>query len=184
MRVSPCVPLILTAFLATASTADTTECFSSASAVWGAHPGSHATWRLRLPGHEGTKCWFARGSRDLSAPRIRQVADSPRRAVYEEADRRTPEPTIRASSRVKASAVDAPGERAARSTSQDTLLPTEHGSLSILVWAGRPDAHRFHMGGCICGAGAHRGHVCNGMIASCTDQALRVTLRSPFGQRQ
>jgi hypothetical protein len=27
-----------------------------------AHPGSHATWRLRLPGHQGTKCWFARAS--------------------------------------------------------------------------------------------------------------------------
>jgi hypothetical protein len=35
------------------------ECLSSANAVWAAHPGSHATWRLRLPGHEGVKCWFA-----------------------------------------------------------------------------------------------------------------------------
>jgi hypothetical protein len=38
------------------------ECLSSASAVWAAHPGSHATWRLRLPGHEGVKCWFASGN--------------------------------------------------------------------------------------------------------------------------
>jgi hypothetical protein len=37
------------------------ECLSSANAVWAAHPGSHATWRLRLPGHEGVKCWFATG---------------------------------------------------------------------------------------------------------------------------
>jgi hypothetical protein len=37
------------------------ECLSSANAVWAAHPGAHATWRLRLPGHEGVKCWFARG---------------------------------------------------------------------------------------------------------------------------
>jgi hypothetical protein len=36
------------------------ECLSSADAVWAAHPGSHATWRLRLPGHEGVKCWFVR----------------------------------------------------------------------------------------------------------------------------
>jgi hypothetical protein len=136
MRVSPHIPLIVTAFIAMASTADTTECLSSASAVWSAHPGSHATWRLRLPGHEGTKCWIARGSADLSVPRVRQI-ESPRGAVYEEADRRTLEPTVRASGR-KASAVDAPGESAARSTSQDTLLPTEHGPLSILVWAGRP----------------------------------------------
>jgi hypothetical protein len=138
MRVSPYVPLMLTALISMASAAHTTECFSSASAVWAADPGSHATWRLRLPGHEGTKCWFARGSKDLSAPRVRQVADSPRVPVYEEADRRTLEPTIRANSHVKASAVDAPGESTARSTSQDTLLPTEHRPLSILVWAGRP----------------------------------------------
>jgi hypothetical protein len=38
------------------------ECLSSANAVWAAHPGAHAVWRLRLPGHEGVKCWFARGS--------------------------------------------------------------------------------------------------------------------------
>jgi hypothetical protein len=35
------------------------ECLSSANAVWAVHPGSHAKWRLRLPGHEGVKCWFA-----------------------------------------------------------------------------------------------------------------------------
>ena len=140
MRVSLYVPLILTALISMASAAHTTECLSSASAVWAAHPGSHATWRLRLrlPDHEGTKCWFARGSRDLSTLRVRQVADSPRRAVYEEADRRTLEPTIRASSQAKASAVDALGESTARSASQDTLLPTERGPVSILVWAGRP----------------------------------------------
>jgi hypothetical protein len=137
MRVSR-VLLVLTAFIAMASAADATECLSSAGAVWAAHPGSHATWRLRLPGHEGTKCWFARGSTDLSAPRVGQVADSPRREVYEEADRRTVGLTIRASSHTKASAVDAPGERPARSTSQDTLVPIERGPLSILVWAGRP----------------------------------------------
>ena len=139
MRVSLYVPLILAALISMASAAHTTECLSSASAVWAAHPGSHATWRLRLPGREGTKCWFAKGSRDLSAPRVRQVADSPRRAVYEEADHRTLEPTIGASSQVKASAVDAPGESYGhRSTSQDILLPTERGPLSILVWAGTP----------------------------------------------
>ena len=137
MRVSTYVPPILTAFIAMASAAPATECLSSASAVWAAHPGSHATWRLRLPGHEGTKCWFATGSRELAAARVRQVADSLRGGVYEEADRRAVGPTIRASSEAKASAVDAPGERVARSTSQDTLLPTDRGPLSILVWAGR-----------------------------------------------
>jgi hypothetical protein len=95
-------------------------------------------WSLRLPGHEGTKCWYAGGSRDTSASRVRQVADSPRRAVYEGGDRRTPEATVHASSQVKGSAVGASGQKPARSTSQDTLLPTEHGPLSILVWAGRP----------------------------------------------
>jgi hypothetical protein len=138
MRVSPYVPLILPAFIAMASAAHTTECLSSASAVWAAHPGSHATWRLRLPGHEGTKCWFARGSTNLTVRRIRQVRDSPRGAAYGEADRRTVGRTIRASSQAKAPAVDTPGEGSAGSMSQDTLLPTEGGPLSILAWAGRP----------------------------------------------
>jgi len=52
------VPLVLTVFIATASTAHA-ECLSSAEAVWAAHPGSHAIWRLRLPGHIGEKCWYA-----------------------------------------------------------------------------------------------------------------------------
>jgi hypothetical protein len=43
-----------------------------------------------------------------------------------------------ASSEVTASAVDAPGESHARSTSQDTLAATEREPLSILVWAGKP----------------------------------------------
>src|SRR5258706_5007349 len=80
------VPLIFAAFIGMASTAHAVECLSSASAVWNAHPGSHATWRLRLPGHEGTKCWFANSSTNLSAPRVRQdgVVDSRR------AERRLP----------------------------------------------------------------------------------------------
>jgi len=52
------VPLVLTVFIAMASTAHA-ECLSSAEAVWAAHPGSHAMWRLRLPGHIGEKCWYA-----------------------------------------------------------------------------------------------------------------------------
>jgi hypothetical protein len=137
MRVSPYVPVILTAFIAMASAAHTTECLSSASDVWAAHPGSHATWRLRLPGHEGKKCWFARGSTNLP-PRVRQARDSLRGAVYGAADPRTLGRTISASSQAKASAADTAGEMSARSTSQDTVLASERGPLSILVWAGRP----------------------------------------------
>src|SRR5215470_11303340 len=79
----------LAAFIATASSAHAAECLSSASAVWNVHPGSHATWRLRLPGHEGTKCWFAKRTMNPSAPRVRPdpAADSPRGAIYREADR-------------------------------------------------------------------------------------------------
>jgi hypothetical protein len=73
------------ALIATTSTAPA-ECLSSAGAVWSAHPGSHATWRLRLAGHQGTKCWFARGPKIVQAPRIRQAADSPRARA---AERRT-----------------------------------------------------------------------------------------------
>src|SRR5258707_5619376 len=51
--------VFIAAMLAALSVPARSECLSSASAVWNAHPGSHATWRLRLPGHEGEKCWFA-----------------------------------------------------------------------------------------------------------------------------
>jgi hypothetical protein len=78
-------PLILTAFIAMTSTGHA-ECLSSAGAVWNAHPGSHAMWRLRLAGHEGTKCWFAGGPKIVQARRIRQVVDSPR---ARDAERRT-----------------------------------------------------------------------------------------------
>jgi len=71
--------LALAAFIAMASNAHAVECLSSASAVWSAHPGSHATWRLRLPGHEGEKCWFTKSSTNLPAGRVRQ--DVIRRAI-------------------------------------------------------------------------------------------------------
>lgn len=34
-------------------------CFPSASAVLRNHPGGHASWTMRAPGHEGTQCWYA-----------------------------------------------------------------------------------------------------------------------------
>ncbi len=71
------VPLILAAFIATASSANAVECLPSASAVWSAHPGSHATWRLRLPGHEGTKCWYSGSGRKVTN------ADASRDAAHE-----------------------------------------------------------------------------------------------------
>jgi hypothetical protein len=71
MRVFRRIPfiLILTGFITIASAAHATECLSSADAVWAAHPGSHATWRLQLPGHVGEKCWFA-------SPRERKGTDA------------------------------------------------------------------------------------------------------------
>jgi hypothetical protein len=109
------------------------ECLSSAEAVWNAHPGSHATWRLRLPGYEGVKCWFAKGSTNLQAPRVRPdlFVDSPR---GKEPDRQTDGQAKRESSQVKASAADVPDETPARSESQQTLAPAERGPRSILVW--------------------------------------------------
>ncbi len=70
------VPLVLTVFIATASTAHA-ECLSSAEAVLAAHPGSHATWRLRLPGHIGEKCW------DAASKSPAMQTDVPRDAGYE-----------------------------------------------------------------------------------------------------
>jgi hypothetical protein len=106
-------PLILTAFIAMTLSAHA-ECLSSAGAVWNAHPGSHATWRLRLAGHQGTKCWFARGSKIAEAPRIRQVVDSPRARA---AERRTDG-----------------HESPARLDSEQTSPSSERGPPSILQW--------------------------------------------------
>jgi hypothetical protein len=58
MRVPRRVALILTVFIAIASSAYA-ECLSSAESVLAAHQGSHAVWTRRLPGHVGEKCWFA-----------------------------------------------------------------------------------------------------------------------------
>ncbi len=112
------------------------QCLSSADAVWAAHPGSHAVWTLRLPGHEGEKCWLARDSTNLPAPRVRKdgVVNSPRGA---EADPRTDGQTKRASSQAKASAVDGLDQSPARLESQDALPSHERGPSSILIW-GRP----------------------------------------------
>src|SRR6266436_74486 len=98
--------LLIAAMLAALSVPARSECLSSAEAVWNAHPGSHATWRLRLPGREGTKCWFARGSTNQQVPRIRQVVDSPR------GTRADPRPD----------------------GSPHALAPTERAPLSILIW--------------------------------------------------
>jgi hypothetical protein len=58
MRVPQRVPLILTASIAIASSAQA-ECLSSAESVLAAHPGSRAVWTRRMPEHVGEKCWFA-----------------------------------------------------------------------------------------------------------------------------
>ena len=116
------VPLVLAVFIATASTAHA-ECLSSAEAVWAAHPGSHAMWRLRMPGHIGEKCWYAPSeSKEMQS-------DAPRNVGSEIAP-------------VSAIAVPRP-----RPQFQDALAETEHAPLpasakptsagearSILMW--------------------------------------------------
>jgi hypothetical protein len=111
MRVSPRIPfiLILTAFIAIASGAHATECLSSASAVWAAHSGSHATWRLRLPGHIGEKCWFASSSKS--------------KAIHVDASR----DAAREIRPVGATSAPAP-----RPGPQDTLAETERGPSAVL----------------------------------------------------
>ena len=116
------VPLVLAVFIATASTAHA-ECLSSAEAVWAAHPGSHAMWRLRMPGHIGEKCWYAPSeSKEMQT-------DAPKNVGSETA-------------LVSATAVPRP-----RPQLQDTLAETERAPLpasakpastgearSILIW--------------------------------------------------
>src|SRR6266446_5545014 len=120
------VPVIAAMLIALSAPADA-ECLPSAKAVWSAHPASHATWRLRLLGHVGTKCWLAKGSTNLPASRVRQdrVVDSRRGTVHGEADRGTDGQTQPASGEVKASATDGSDQSPARVTAQETLVPTE-----------------------------------------------------------
>jgi hypothetical protein len=113
---------------------------------------------MQLPGHEGTKCWFARGSTkqeatkqeaprntlshapvmgfargstNQEAPRIRPVLDSPQAT---EADSRIGGQIKRASGQLKASAADPPDETPARAESQDTLPLHKREPSSILIW--------------------------------------------------
>jgi hypothetical protein len=82
------------------------DCLSSASAVWAAHPGSHAAWRLPLKGHEGEKCWF-------TASRSKAHADASRDTGHEIGS-------------MVATAVPLP-----RSRSQNTLSATERRPSSV-----------------------------------------------------
>ena len=112
--------LLIAAMLAALSVPARSECLPGADAVWNAHPGSHATWRLRLPGHEGTKCWYA-GSKSKVTD-----ADASRDAAHE-------------ITTVSTTAFPLPRPR-----SQDALSDTERGPLpepasagearSILIW--------------------------------------------------
>jgi hypothetical protein len=120
--------LLIAAILAALSVPARSECLSSASAVWAVHPGSHPNWRLRLPGHVGEKCWYAKNSSTLPAPRAQQVVDSPRRP---EVDWRTDGQ----SGQAKALAADQPNETPARS--QETSPPQLREPSSILIW-GKP----------------------------------------------
>jgi hypothetical protein len=120
--------LLIAAILAALSVPARSECLSSASAVWAVHPGSHPNWRLRLPGHVGEKCWYAKNSTNLPAPRAQQVGDSPRR---QEVDRRTDGQ----SGQAKALAADQLNETPARS--QETSPPQLGEPSSILIW-GKP----------------------------------------------
>src|SRR6267154_3922375 len=127
--------LLIAAVLAALSLPARSECLSSASAVWAVHPGSHPNWRLRLPGHVGEKCWYAKNSTNLPAPQVqeRRVQDSPRRT---ESDPRADGQTKRVSREVKPSTADQPNETA-RSESQETSPPQQRGPTSILIW-GKP----------------------------------------------
>jgi hypothetical protein len=110
--------LLIAAMLVALSVTARSECLGSMREVWRSHPGSHATWRLRLPGHEGEKCWFARGSTNQQAPRIQRVVDSPRGT-----DAAPP-----TDGQVNASATAGPDE------SQRALAPVKRAPLSILNW--------------------------------------------------
>jgi hypothetical protein len=147
MRVLRRVPLIVTAFITIASSADA-ECLSSAESVLVAHHGSHAIWTRRLPGHIGEKCWFASSdetraihaddSRD-DARQIRPMSAGaplprPRSQDTTAATKRAPV-TVANDSRDVSSEIEPMSEMAsppASATSDSTV-----GARSILIW-GRP----------------------------------------------
>lgn len=127
--------LLIAVILTALSVSARSECLSSASAVWAAHPGSHPNWRLRLPGHAGKKCWYAKNSTNLPAPQVqeRRVQEPSRKP---ESDPRADGQTKRVSSEAKTSAADQPNETV-RSESQESWPPQQRGPTSILIW-GRP----------------------------------------------
>jgi hypothetical protein len=61
------------------------SCFPSASAVVRNHRGGWPTWTLRVPGHEGTLCWYAaerpRGSDHRSRASAHQSEMMPRKEI-------------------------------------------------------------------------------------------------------
>ena len=159
------VPLALTAFIAIASTAHA-ECLSSPESVLAAHPGSHAVWTRRLPGHVGEKCWFGTSAEtkvmhiDDSRDDVRQI----RPASAEGAP--LPRPRSQDTTATEPAPVTGAGDSRAASRdiepmtavvpprlppSQEVLSATEHapppasakpdsttgGAKSILLW-GRP----------------------------------------------
>jgi hypothetical protein len=157
------VPLLLTAFIAIASSADA-ECLSSAESVLAAHPGSHAVWTRRQPGRIGEKCWFASSGEtkvihaDDSRDAARQI--SPVTAVSLPRPRSQDAPT--ASERAAVTGDDYSTDSSRKiepmsvmvplphPRSQEILSATEHeppppsakpdstsGARSILIW-GRP----------------------------------------------
>jgi hypothetical protein len=123
--------LILTPFITITSAAHATECLSSASAVWAAHPGSHATWRLRLPGHEGTKCWFASSSEG--------------KGTHVGADKALPIPLVSGRGAIQEISDKAPP--VPRHRSQDTLADTERAPLSFVEPASAGEAKSILMWG-------------------------------------
>jgi hypothetical protein len=127
---------LIAAILAASSVPARSECLSSASAVWALHPGSHPNWRLRLPGHVGEKCWYAKNSTNLPAAEVRQepVLNSLRKT---ESELRTDGPAKQAGGPVNVSAADRPDEKPATTKSQESVPAQQGGSTSILIW-GKP----------------------------------------------
>jgi hypothetical protein len=118
------VPVVLTASIALLScfgkySTALAECLPTAEAVWHAHPGSHATWRLRLPGHEGTKCWYASSSEGKGTH-----VGSGRDAIPEIGNKAIPIPRPRSQDTL------ADGERAPLPLAE----PASGGARSILMW--------------------------------------------------
>jgi len=84
--------------VAIASTcASAQECLTSAREVWKEHPGSWATWSVRVAGHEGSKCWYEGKRREVTLAKKIKLPSLPKLEVPRERPNSVPTNSVNSS---------------------------------------------------------------------------------------